>query len=211
MTHRNPIRAHKEWWGTDKLKRLLPYLALALVLAQLLLMLVSWIYSAAIPASGVRSLLSSEGVRWFFSTFSSVLATPVLVWLLLLAAAFGCLSRSGLLTFWRSDSSRRPLLASLSVLLLYVVIVLLMTVVPHAVLLSASGRLWPSPFSASLVPLVAFGLLLVAIVYGVLSGRFRSLSDVWESTVYGLRQSAPLLLFYILAAQLLSSLLFVLP
>ncbi len=69
--------------------RLLPVTAGVLVLAQLLLMLVSWIWSAAVPASGVRSMLSSEGIRWFFGHFAEMLATPLLVWILLLAAAYG--------------------------------------------------------------------------------------------------------------------------
>ena len=186
-------------------------LAVVLVMAQLLLMLVSWIYSAAEPSSGVRSLLSSEGIRWFFSHFSTMLATPLLVWILLLAAAYGCLSRSGLLTFWKSSLSSRPLLLTLCVFLLYVGVVLLMIVIPHALLLSASGQLWPSPFSASLVPVTAFGVMITAVSYGMLTGHFQTSSDVWESMMHGLRQSAPVLLFYILLVQLWQSLLFVLP
>ena len=44
--------------------------ALALVLAQLLLMLGSWLWSAALPLSGVRSMLSGEGIRWFLGHFA---------------------------------------------------------------------------------------------------------------------------------------------
>ena len=186
-------------------------LAGVLVLAQLLLMLVSWIYSAAEPSSGVRSLLSSEGIRWFFSHFSTMLATPLLVWILLLAVAYGCLIRSGLLTFWKSAPSARPLFLTLGILLVYVGVILLMTVIPHALLLSASGQLWPSPFSASLVPVTAFGVMITSVSYGMLTGRFQASSDVWESMMHGLRQSAPVLLFYILLVQLWQSLLFVLP
>ena len=126
------------------MKRFLPQIALTLVLAQLLLMLGSWLWSAALPLSGVRSMLSGEGIRWFLGHFAEIVASPVLVWLLLLAMAYGAVVRS------RG--------VSVVFLVIYVGIVLLLTVVPHAVLLSASGLLWPSPFSASLVPLVAFGV-----------------------------------------------------
>ena len=107
--------------------------------------------------------------------------------------------------------SSRARIISLGFLAVYVVIVLLMTVSPHAVLLSASGLLWPSPFSASLVPITAFGIFLAAIFYGVVAGTFQTLSDVYESLVYGLRQCAPLLPVYILFMQLYESFRFVFP
>ena len=47
------------------MRRLVPYMALVLVLAELVLILVSWLLSAALPNSGVRSMLSGEGIRWF--------------------------------------------------------------------------------------------------------------------------------------------------
>lgn len=175
----------------------LPHIALALVLAQLLLMLGSWLWSAALPLSGVRSMLSGEGIRWFLGHFAEIVGSPVLVWLLLLAMAYGAVVRS------RG--------VSVVFLVIYVVIVLLLTVVPHAVLLSASGLLWPSPFSASLVPLAAFGILMAAIIHGVIAGSFQSLADVYGALVYGLRQCAPLLPLYILLVQFLESLRFVLP
>ena len=127
-----------------------------LVLAQLLLMLVSWIWSAAVPSSGVRSMLSSEGIRWFLGHFSEMLATPLLIWILLLAAAYGCVTASGLFsvhsspsTVQRSYRAQRARVMTGLFIIVYLGIILLMTAVPHAVLLSADGSLWPSPFSSS--------------------------------------------------------------
>ena len=75
------------------MKRILPYIALALALAQLLLILTSWVWSAAMPLSGVRSMLSSEGIRWFLGHFAELMASPVLVWILLGAMAYGSVVR----------------------------------------------------------------------------------------------------------------------
>lgn len=190
------------------IKRIWPYVALLLVLAQLLLMLVSWIWSAAVPSSGVRSMLSSEGIRWFLGHFSELLATPVLVWILLLAAAYGCVVHSGLLRREQAYRAQRARVMTILFAAIYVGIVLLMTVVPHAVLLSADGSLWSSPFSSSLVPLVSFGIMAAALIYGTVSGSFLTLADVFQALVRGLQKSAPLLLLYILAAQLYFSLCF---
>ena len=203
-----------------KSNRYAAVLALVLVLAQLLLVLVSWILSAASPTSGVRSMLSEEGIRWYLGHFSDLLATPVLVCLLLLAMAYGCMAKSQWLTFdvhqtpltvQHSYREHRARLFALIFLLAFVGVVLLLTFVPHAVLLSASGTLWPSPFSASLVPVTAFGLTMAAIVYGMVAGSFNTLTDIYEALLYGIKRAAPLLLFYILTAQLYVSVCFVFP
>lgn len=193
------------------MKRILPYISLALALAQLLLILTSWVWSAAMPLSGVRSMLSSEGVRWFLGHFAELMASLVLVWILLGAMAYGAVVRCRGNLQGNNYRSSRARYISLGFLAVYVAIVLLLTVSPHAVLLSASGLLWPSPFSASLVPITAFGILLTAILYGVVAGTFQTLSDVYESLVFGLRQCAPLLPVYILFMQLFESFRFVLP
>lgn len=189
--------------------RVLPIAAGVLVLAQLLLMLVSWIWSAAVPVSGVRSMLSSEGIRWFLGHFTDLLATPLLVWILLLAAAYGCVVSSGLLRGQRSYRAQRARVVTILFAAIYVGVVLLMTVVPHAVLLSADGSLWPSPFSSSLVPLVSFGIVAAALIYGTVSGSFLTLGHAVQSLVKGLQSAAPLLLLYVLLAQLYFSLSFV--
>jgi len=192
------------------MKRTLPYVALALALAQLLLILTSWVWSAAMPLSGVRSMLSSEGIRWFLGHFAELMASPFLIWLLLGAMAYGAVVRCRSLQGNSYRSSRARLISAVF-LVIYVGVVLLLTVSPHAVLLSASGLLWPSPFSASLVPITVFGILLAAILYGVVAGTFQTLFEIYDSLVYGLRQCAPLLPVYVLFMQLFESFRFVFP
>ena len=111
-------------------------------------MLVSWLFSAAYPTSGVRSLLSAEGLRWLMGHFSDLLATPLLVWIVLCSIAWGCLSRSCLLHRPTNYRERRAQFMALLLLGIIVGVMVLLTAIPHAVLLSAVGGLWPSPFSA---------------------------------------------------------------
>ena len=193
------------------MKRLLPHIALALVIVQLLLMLVSWLFSAAYPTSGVRSLLSAEGLRWLMGHFSDLLATPLLVWIVLCSIAWGCLSRSCLLRRPTNYRERRAQLMAWLLLAVIVGIMVLLTAIPHAVLLSAVGGLWPSPFSASLVPVIAFSVTLISAFYGMVSGRFEQLSAVYDAVLLGICQGAPWLLFYVLVTQIYESLRFVLP
>jgi aminobenzoyl-glutamate transport protein len=184
----------------------LPHIAFSLLAAQLLLMLVSWLLSAAIPTSGVRSLLSSEGLRWFLGHFSDVLGTPLLLCLLLLLMAYGCLKGCGILHFKSSYRQNRALIITLSLLFVYVGVIVLLVMMPHAVLLSATGLLWPSPFSAAIVPMLAFGTTLLCAVYGYVAGTYCNMSDVYQSLISGIREGAPFLLFYVLLGQLYYSL-----
>ena len=184
-------------------------LMLLLLEAEAVLILLSWILSA-MRVEGVRSLLSGEGVRWFFGHFTTMVGSPWLACLVLLLVAFGCLQKSGL--FSRPHTSYRDRLAlrvTVVFLIIYVGVVLLLTAIPHAVLLSSTGNLFPSPFSHSIVPILSFGVILISVSFGMVSGRFETLSDVLDALSFGCRKGAPLFIFYILAIQLYESLKFV--
>ena len=195
------------------MKRLLAYLVLALALAEVVLVLASWLLSATM-AGNVRSLLSSEGVRWFFGGFTTMLASPWLVWLVLLAMAGGCLWQSGIVSIRLPLSSlhyrqRVALRTALILLVIYAAAVLALTLVPHAVLLSATGRLFPSPFSRAFVPIVSFGVLLVSVAYGWASGSFRSIASIVSAMSTGIAAAAPLFILYVVFVQFYESLRFV--
>jgi aminobenzoyl-glutamate transport protein len=104
---------------------------------------------------------------------------------------------------------RRALFIGGALWLVCLVSMALLAMIPHAVLLSATGDLWPSPFSYSLIPALSFSLCLFSIVYGTIAGTFQSLRDVYNALLYGIRWAAPLLLFYLLFIQFYETLMFV--
>ena len=209
-------------------KERLGAVALVLLLAEVLLVILSWLLSAT-RMEGVRSLLSSEGIRWFFGSWQSLFASPLLVWLLLCLIAWGCLRKSGLNRFFTLHSSlftphsslftlhssllsyrdRLALRVSLVFLVIYLVILALLTLTPHAILLSATGHLFPSAFSRSLVPVIAFGVCLVSVTFGLVSGRLRSLGDILDALSTGIARGASLIVVYLFAIQLFESFRFV--
>lgn len=189
-------------------RRLAAWLGCVLLLAELILILVSWLLSATMT-EGVRSLLSSEGIRWFFGSFVGIMASPLLVWLLLSLIAWGSLQKSGLLAMQQSYREKVALRSALLLLILYVVVILLLTVTPNAFLLSITGSLFPSAFSRSLVPIIAFGIVLMSISFGVMSGRINSLPAVLETLSFGISKGAELFVLYILIMQFYESLWFV--
>ncbi len=195
-------------------KRFIGRLCLALGVAELLLVILSWLLSAT-RLEGVRSLISSEGIRWFVGEFTYMLASPLLVWLLLLMTAVGCLQRSGLLSLLKPRTSsltyrdRVALRVAVAFIVIYAAIICLLTLMPHAILLSATGSLFPSAFSRALVPILAFGLCLLSISFGMVSGRLRTLTDILDALTLGIQQGAPLFILYIMLIQFFQSIIFV--
>ena len=180
----------------------------ALALAEVLLVLLSWFLSAT-QAAEVRSLLSSEGIRWFFAHFVDWLSRPLLVWIVLLSMAGGVLRRSGLLSPKGAGRHRLALRTTIFVLIVYTGIILLLTAMPHALLLSAMGSLWQSPFSRAFIALIAFGMIICSMAYGYTIRTFTSFADVCQSLVDGLGKSAPLVVIYVFVMQFYESLRYV--
>ncbi|SHF60589.1 aminobenzoyl-glutamate transport protein [Hoylesella oralis] len=195
--------------------KILTLSALTLCIVQMLVILVSWLITAAMPDAPLRSLLSSEGIRWFFGHLTENQLTPLLAWMLFIVIAYGAMRKSGLLHAVRMmgkvDFRQKFALRIVIIeVILFLCVLLLLTSVPHAILLSVTGNLFPSSFSQSLIPCLSFACVVFSISYGVISGSFHSLSDVFKSFTSQIPALAPLLIVYILAAQLFYSLKFIL-
>ena len=79
-------------------KQSVAIVAFTLLLSEFVLILMSWILSAT-GMEGVRSLLSSEGIRWFVGGFAEMVASPILAWIVLLLIAIGAFMQSGFNTY----------------------------------------------------------------------------------------------------------------
>jgi len=180
-------------------------LTLALAVAEVFVVLLSWILSATMTA-GVHSLLSGEGVRFIVGSFSDIVASWPLAWMLLIAIAWGCFRRSGLTRVrWSQTRDKAALVLVALEIVVAVSIVCLLSLTPHAPLLSSTGRLFPSAFSAGIVPMFALTLAVISISYGAMSGHFRSLAEIFQSMTDGVMRIAPLIVVYVFAAQLVAT------
>lgn len=193
--------------------RVLGAVCMVLLLAEVMLIILSWLLSAAMM-EGVRSLLSSQGIRWYFGSFTSIMASPLLVWLLLLLSAWGCLQQSGAVALCRQQGpityrERIALRVAFIFLMIYVAIIALLTLMPHAILLSSTGQLFPSAFSRSLVPIVAFGVMLFSVSFAMMAGHVRTLAEILQFLSFGIAKGAPLIIVLFLLIQLYESIRFV--
>lgn len=183
--------------------KVLARVAGALCVVQLLLMLGSWLLTAAMPDVFVRSLLSAEGIRWFFGQFQYNMASPLLVWLVVCSIARGCYSRSGIQRFNHQEYRQRFALGVACFAFVgFVVIMLVLTLLPHAILLNVMGGLVPSSFTQCLIPYCAFACAVVSCIFGVTSGKMKGVEGVFEAMTSGIAWGAPYFILYILGAQL---------
>lgn len=183
-------------------------LAALLIILELVLVLLSWVLSST-TTEPVHSLLSSEGIRWFLGHAYEMILSPLLVWLLFFAIAFGIYRESGFR--WWSDNRRERTgrNVAIAVLLLYVFVVLLLVAVPHAILLSSTGNIYPSPFSMAFVPMLSLAILICGVTYGLVTRSFNGFTAIIEAALHGLSTAAPLFLLYILFIQFYESLRYV--
>ena len=152
----------------------LGYIVLVLLIAQLALILLSWLLTAAFPELPMRSMLSSEGIRWFFGSFVSNQLSPLLIYFIMAVMAAGACVRSRLYTALRamlsnmrssltnSSNSRYKfhyretvgLRIALVEFIVYVIVMILLTAIPHAILLSVTGQLFPQFLFLQFHPLI---------------------------------------------------------
>lgn len=175
-----------------------PFASIFTVLTFILIVLLiglSWLLS--VIGEPVRNLLSTEGIRWVFSNASVNFLIEEFSYCLQGVLMLGALKASGLnralgaLVRWPGGTvityrQRRALIFSGIVALIYICVVLLLILLPHAILLSATGRIYPSPFTEGLVSAMTIGIMLVALIYGTMSNTLRTFFDVTHIMYAGL-------------------------
>lgn len=203
----------------SKLKSLfnlnITFITCSLLLFQIMVVILSWMIKTIYPDFNGRSLLSGEGVRWFLGNFTNNVASNILVWIILIGLSWGSIRASNILqVFKRSHTlSYREHLGFRVVLIeimIWVIVIVLLSFIPHAAMLSITGQLFPSSFSKSIVPLIAFIALFSSITYGLIIGRLRKGNLIIEALSNGIKQIAPYIIIYIILVQLIYSIKFVL-
>lgn len=207
----------------------LGYIVLVLLVSQLALILLSWLVTAAFPELSMRSMLSSEGIRWFFGSFVSNQLSPLLIYFIMAVMAVGACVRSRLYDALREtlSNTRSSLTTSsdhqhkvhyrekvglriaLVEFIVYVIIMVLLTAVPHAILLSVTGQLFPSSFSSSLIPSLSLIIIIMSLTYGVASGTIDSVAKMHKVLVGGLEVGSRLVPTYVVGIQLYMSIRYV--
>lgn len=192
--------------------RIISALVIVLILAQLVVILLSWILAATMPFAPIRSLLSDGGVRWMFCSFTESLASPLVIWILIYSMVWGAYRDSGMISISLSNLTFRKRLALRTIAvetLIFVALLLLFTVAPHAILLSITGALFTNEFFMGLIPTIAIFLMTIVITYGTITRNFTSVSSILDSISHGITSTSHIWVPYILTMLLIHSILYV--
>jgi aminobenzoyl-glutamate transport protein len=201
----------------ERLETIAGRIAVTLIALQLILILLSWILDASSSVPTVNSLLSEEGTRWFIGHFTTFLANPVLIWLLLLSIAWGTYRESGIGDIMQmiikgkkaNYRQRFSFRVSMIICFFLIVVFVLLTAIPHAILLSSTGSLFPSSFSAAIVPIIAFIITAVSVSFAIMVGKVKTVGEFMHTLTSGIEYTLPLWVLYILFMQFFQSLRFV--
>ncbi len=186
------------------------YACLMLFFLQIAVVLGSWVASILYPELAIRSMFVGESVRWFWSSLADNMSSTLLVWLLLSGAMAELFVGGGLLKAIMSykqttDYERMALIVVAWELVAMVIVLFFLAFVPHAVLLSALGTITPNSYLDSFVIMVIVGVCIMSLTYGMVTGRYSTFVDTFSAAATGVATTAPLVIVYLLAAELYSS------
>lgn len=187
-------------------------IAIVLLVIQLMLMLVSWLINAAAPHLPLRSLLSSEGVRWLFGNFTQNVLSPVLAYAIYVSAAYGVF-KSCLMKKRNNDGNNIPKNSIWSKWHLLMIIPLgvlaVLTIPRHAILRGVDGTLCSSSFFRALIPIFATLVIIWAIISGASKGNIKNVYQAYRMMAQGCKELAWWLPVYVIAIELWESFRFV--
>ena len=200
------------------MKNKLGIITVVLFLVQLLIIFFSWIITAAMPELSMHSLLSSEGIRWFFGSFARNQYANVLI-----AMALGILYKSGLyaalkqllrVVFTREIlhfhyQQKVGLIVVVAEMIAFFIIMASLSLIPHAILLSVIGELFPSSFALSIIPSISFFIIIASISYGYITQSIRSFEIMYEFLVSGIKVLAYFFPLCFMVNQLIASIIFI--
>lgn len=197
-----------------KNNRLFSIIAFLLLACQTILILCSWIVGAAKPEWSVRSLLSTGGIRWIFGSFTDNTLTPLLLWIVLSGMAWNIFRSSGLCQAILHPNKidyrcRTALGIVIGQTVVAIAILAFLTLPPHAILSGVTGHLYPSRFFSNAIPTLLLILVIISSTYGLASGTYKSIHEIFPSLSRGLSTTAPLVIVYILLIQFIKTVEFV--
>ena len=177
----------------------------------------SWILdiATAFTASDIdiKSLVSSEGLRWIMRNAMPVLNNIAWGEILLAITALGLLQGSGIIRVLKhlikrqqlTKMEKRSLLFALSALLVYSTVLYVVTLSQWNILLGVTGTLENSSFIRGLALVLFIGVLVVALIYGFMYGNYRSVLDAVSSIGNTFSSFVPAIIALIPASAVMAS------
>lgn len=187
-------------------------------IAEVFIIFLSWMLCTVYPEIQIRSLLSDEGIRWLFGHITENVSGAIIIYIIMIGMACGAIKRSGFiehlnrLAKHKEEMDYRDKMAFIAIgaeLAIYILSMALLAFTPHAILLSATGNLYPSSFSVSIIPSLCSIICLMMWTFAFFTKRMTSIYNCISSLVDGIKAFAPIIVAYIFICQLIQTLYFI--
>lgn len=132
-------------------------------------------------------------------------------YVVLSTATVSVIAESGIITGFNKQKylrQKRAYMLVLLILFLIAICVMIFTLLPGNVLMSAFGTFQNSAMQKGLFPMLAIAFYVIAVVYGYATGRFYNVDDIFRATVALPAKIAQYFITMFVASQFLSLLLF---
>ena len=156
-------------------------------------------------------MLSGEGLRWLVSMIMDNFNRAPWGYVVLSTATVSVIAESGIITGFNKQKylrQKRAYMLVLLILFLIAICVMVFTLLPGNVLMSAFGTFQNSAMQKGLFPMLAIAFYVIAVVYGYATGRFYNVDDIFRATVALPAKIAQYFITMFVASQFLSLLLF---
>lgn len=187
-------------------------------IAEVFIIFLSWMLCTVYPEIQIRSLLSDEGIRWLFGHITDNISGAIIIYIIMVGMACGAIKSSGFierikrLARHKEEMDYRDKMAFITIcteLTLYILSMILLAFTPHATLLSATGNLYPSSFSVSIIPSLCSIICLMMWTFAFFTKSINSIYSCISSLVDGIKAFALLIVAYIFICQLIQTLYYI--
>lgn len=150
-------------------------------------------------------MISGDGLRWFVANFMDNIRFSPWDYILMLSLTVSVVKESEIFSFRNKIISLKQKRAYYIVGILLAIIaslVIVCTILPGNVLLSAFGTFNNSPLQHGLFPIISIFIIVISLVFGFSTGRFASLEEMVRALVALLVNIASYFVSFLVASQL---------
>ncbi len=190
------------------------YTFILLCVAQVLVILFSWIASVLMPELGLNSLLNGSGIRWLLSTYSDNLSSGWFICFLLASMSLGTFFWSGLpqkiISFNKCTYNEKfGTLVFFFGNIVALIVCAVLAFWPDSPLLNVSGELFPGPYLKAVLLILGSSIFVGSVSFALLCNKLERYEDSEQILIYGIQKVVPLVVIYFLLKELVAMMQFV--
>ncbi|MBR2379651.1 MAG: hypothetical protein IKA86_01440 [Paraprevotella sp.] len=183
--------------GVGTIESLCSFLMLIIITLIILTFPLSWVCASF--GMDVNSLMTGEGIRYFFANIPNAFCTSTLAYVLTAITCIGAIKRSGIEEhfeyFIRRSKNNKPsfrrqqaFTVSLSIFCVYIILLLIMTIGSNGILLNIHGKIYPSEQLSGIIMSIPIAITIISTIYGFMSHYLKGWFNAFSTLYWGIKK-----------------------